>query len=36
MDLKEMVIGRANWIPLAQYWVQWWTFLSTVMNLWVS
>jgi hypothetical protein len=35
MDLREMGIDGANWIQLAQKRVQWWAFVSTVMNLWV-
>jgi transcription termination factor 2 len=33
MDLKEIRIGEANWIPLAQDNVQWGAFVNTVMNL---
>jgi hypothetical protein len=33
MDLREMGIGEANWIQLAQDRVQWWAFVSMVMNL---
>jgi hypothetical protein len=33
MDLREIVIDGANWIQLAQDRVQWWSFVSTVMNL---
>jgi hypothetical protein len=33
MDLKEIGINGANWIQLAQYRVQWWAFMNTVMNL---
>jgi hypothetical protein len=35
MDLKEKRIDEANWIRLTQDRVQWWVFVSTVMNLWV-
>jgi hypothetical protein len=33
MDLRDIGIGGANWIRLAQYRVQWRAFVSTVMNL---
>jgi hypothetical protein len=33
MDLREMGIDGANWIRLAQDRVQWWAFVSTIMNL---
>jgi hypothetical protein len=33
MDLREIGIGGANWTRLAQDSVQWWAFVSTVMNL---
>jgi hypothetical protein len=33
MDLREMVIDRANWTRMAQDRVQWRVFVSTVMNL---
>jgi hypothetical protein len=33
MDLGKMGIDGANWIRLAQDRVQWWAFVSTVMNL---
>jgi hypothetical protein len=33
MDLRETGIDRAYWIPLAQDRIQWWPFVSTVMNL---
>jgi hypothetical protein len=33
MDLKETGIDVANWILLAQEWVQWRAFMNTVMNL---
>jgi hypothetical protein len=33
MDFKEIGIDGANWIQLAQDRVQWWTSVSTVMNL---
>jgi hypothetical protein len=36
MDLRKMGIDEANWIQLAQDWVQWRAFVSTVMNLRVS
>jgi hypothetical protein len=32
-DIREMGINGVNWIWLAQYRVQWWAFVSTVMNL---
>jgi hypothetical protein len=35
MDLREMGIDGANWIQLAQDRVQWWAFVTMVMNLWV-
>jgi hypothetical protein len=34
MDLGEMEIDGANWIPVAQDSVQWRNFVSTVMNVW--
>jgi hypothetical protein len=33
MGLREIGIGEANWIQLAQDRVQWWAFVKTVMNL---
>jgi hypothetical protein len=33
MDLREIGIDEANWIPLAQDRIQWWAFVNTVMNL---
>jgi hypothetical protein len=36
MDLREIVIGGANWIRLAQDRVQWRAFVRTVMKLRVS
>jgi hypothetical protein len=33
MDLREIGIDGANWIRLAQYWVEWRAFVNTVMNL---
>jgi hypothetical protein len=33
MDLREIGIGGANWIWLAQDRVQWQAFVNTVMNL---
>jgi hypothetical protein len=33
MDLREIVIVRANWIRLAQDKFQWRAFVNTVMNL---
>jgi hypothetical protein len=36
MDLREIGISGANWIWLAQCRVQWWAFMSMVMNLRVS
>jgi hypothetical protein len=33
MDLREIRIDGAKWIRLAQYRVQWRTFVNTVMNL---
>jgi hypothetical protein len=35
LDLREIVIDGENWIQLAQDWVQWRTFVNTVMDLWV-
>jgi hypothetical protein len=32
MGLSDMEIYGANWIRLAQVKVQWWAFVSTVMN----
>jgi hypothetical protein len=37
MDFREIRIDGAKWIRLSQDRViQWWAFVSTVMNLWVS
>jgi hypothetical protein len=33
LDLREIGIDGANWIQLAQDWVQWRAFVNTVMNL---
>jgi hypothetical protein len=33
MDLREIGVDGANWIQLAQDWVQWRAFVNTVMNL---
>jgi hypothetical protein len=33
MDLKEIRWEGVDWIYLAQYRVQWWALLNTVMNL---
>jgi hypothetical protein len=33
MDLGETAIDETDWIWLAQDWVQWRAFVSTVMNL---
>jgi hypothetical protein len=33
MNLREIVIDRANWIRLSQDRVQWQAFVNTVMNL---
>jgi hypothetical protein len=33
MDIRETGIDGINWIQLAQDMVQWWAFVSTVMNL---
>jgi hypothetical protein len=33
MDLREIGIGGADWIPLAQDRFQWRAFVNTVMNL---
>jgi hypothetical protein len=33
MDLREIGIDGANWIRLAQDWVQWRAFVSTIMKL---
>jgi hypothetical protein len=35
MDLRETGIDGTNWVRMAQDRVQWGTFVSTVMNLWV-
>jgi hypothetical protein len=35
MDLREIGIGGANLIQLAQGRIQWRPFVNTVMNLWV-
>jgi hypothetical protein len=36
LDLREIGVGGANWIQLAQDRVQWLAFLNMVMNLQVS
>jgi hypothetical protein len=36
LDRREIGIGGANWIQLAQDRVQWRAFVNTVMNLRVS
>jgi hypothetical protein len=33
MDLREIGIDAANWIRQTQDRVQWWAFVSTVLNL---
>jgi hypothetical protein len=33
IDIREIRIGGANWIWLAQNWVQWRPFVNTVMKL---
>jgi hypothetical protein len=33
MDLRGIGIDGANWIRLAQDMVQWWAFVSTVVNI---
>jgi hypothetical protein len=33
LDLGEIGIDGANWIQLAQDWVQWWAFVNSVMKL---
>jgi hypothetical protein len=33
MDLMEIGIDGANWIQMAQYRIQWWASVKTVMNL---
>jgi hypothetical protein len=33
MDLREIEINGSNWIWLAKVRVQWWAFVSTVMDL---
>jgi len=35
LDLREIGINGVNWIWLAQDRVQWWAFVTMVMNLWV-
>jgi hypothetical protein len=35
MDLREIGIDGANWIWLAYDRVQWWSFVNTVVNLYV-
>jgi hypothetical protein len=35
VDLREIGIGWANWIWLAEDRVQWQAFVNTIMNLWV-
>jgi hypothetical protein len=32
MDLREIGIDGANWIQLAQDWVQWQAFMNTVIT----
>jgi hypothetical protein len=34
MDLSEIGIDGANWIPVAQGRAQWWAFVNMVMKLW--
>jgi hypothetical protein len=36
MDIREKGIDGANWVLLAQDRVQWWAFVSTIMNLQVT
>jgi hypothetical protein len=36
LDHRELGIDGANWIRLAQDRFQWWAFVNTVINLWVS
>jgi hypothetical protein len=36
IDLGEIGIDGANWIPLAQDRVMWRAFVSMIMNLWVQ
>jgi hypothetical protein len=33
MDVRDIEIDEKNWIRLAKDRVQWWAFVSTVMNL---
>jgi hypothetical protein len=33
LDLMEIGIDGANWIQLAQYRVQWWATVNTIMSL---
>jgi hypothetical protein len=33
MDFREIGNDGANWIQPAQYMVQWWAFVNTVINL---
>jgi transcription termination factor 2 len=33
LDLREMGVDGANWIQLAQDRVQWWAFVSRIINL---
>jgi hypothetical protein len=35
MELREIGLDGANWIRLALYRVQFRTFVSTIMNLWI-
>jgi hypothetical protein len=35
MDLRKKMIDGVNWIQLTQDRVQWWAFVSMLMNLWV-
>jgi hypothetical protein len=35
MDLREIGLGGADWIRLAQDRDRWWAVVSAVMNLWV-
>jgi hypothetical protein len=35
LDIREIEIDVTNWTRLAQDRVQWRTFVSTMMNLWV-
>jgi hypothetical protein len=36
IDIKEIGHLVVEWIYLTQDWVQWWTLINMIINLWVS